>query len=196
MTKLEAVIKIITQNGQRPVSALDTGGASYVSEAERLLDEIDLEVQSREWHYNTFRDVELTPDNADKIQVPAATINIDTDDTDAWRDVTRQGDHLFDHDNNTDEFDGPLTVRYSTRFTFPCIPFPIADYIVAAASLRMCENYHPEQRIRLINLRAERDRALAAANRFNSDTTNANCLNSPDARRFRGRPDRRRRNVI
>lgn len=61
MTKLQAVQEILRRSGLMPPAALDTDGASMASNAERCLDSEELAVQSRGWHYNTRREILLSP---------------------------------------------------------------------------------------------------------------------------------------
>ncbi len=187
MTKLDGVNYILTGNGQRPVTVLDTSGTSYVAEAERLLDTVELEIQTRGWHYNTLTKVVLTPDASDHILIPAGIITIDTDYTDKWRDITQQGDHLFDLDNNTDEFADTLYVTYVQRLEFSCIPEPFKQWMASEAAKRMAESYHPEHYARLRVRQNDAATKMAAAIRFNGDKSNTNVLNTVDADRFRGR---------
>lgn len=187
MTKLEAVNYILTGNGMRPVPQLDTSGQGYIAEAERILDLVELEIQGRGWHYNTLTKVVLSPDGDDHIDIPAGVITIDSDDTDSSRNVTQQGDHLFDLDNNTDEFDGDLKVTYTLRLEFPCIPQPIKEWIASEAAHRMCVQYTPQNRARLYEREKDVAKKQAWALRFNGDKSNANALTGADAARFRGR---------
>lgn len=192
MTKLDAVNIVLTSNGQRPMSELHTGSTSIVSEAERTLDQVELEIQTKGWHYNTLRKVTLTPDVDNHIVIPAGVITIDTDDTDASKDVTQQGDHLYNLDDNTDEFTDPLSVTYVQRLEFSCIPEPFKQWIAAEAAHVLGKNYHPEQWARNNNLAASAALRKAEAQRFNGDKSNANVLNNVDAVRFRGRNRNRR----
>ena len=47
MTKLEAINAVLRRIGLTPVAALDTAGNSATSQAERFLDDADIEFQSR-----------------------------------------------------------------------------------------------------------------------------------------------------
>lgn len=192
MTKLDAVNYILTGNGQRPVTVLDTSGVSYVAEAERLLDTVELEIQTRGWHFNTLYKVELTPDGSDHVLIPDGVITIDSDDSDSWRDVTQQGDHLYDLDNNTDKFTDTIKVTYVQRLEFTCIPEAFKQWMASEAALRMAESYHPENYARLRVRQADQMTKKAAALRFNGDKSNTNVLNNVDADRFRGRTRNRR----
>lgn len=61
MTKLQAVQEMLRRCGRRPGPALQTGSPSDMGEAERMLDEEDLDVQAIGWEYNTRFNVELSP---------------------------------------------------------------------------------------------------------------------------------------
>lgn len=61
MTKLDAVREILYRNGLRPSGALQTGTQSDMGIAEDMLDQEELAVQARGWHYNTIIDYELSP---------------------------------------------------------------------------------------------------------------------------------------
>lgn len=135
MTKLDAVNRVLVAVGRDRVKALDTDGASPAAEAERCLDQCELDVQALGWHYNTRNDVELTPDANDHIAVPTGVITIDTDTDDQGTNVTVLGDGLFNLDDNTDEFDSTLKVAYTLRYSFHCIPQLIQEYIVACTSV-------------------------------------------------------------
>lgn len=47
--------------GLLPIGSLDTGGGSTPGIAERVLDDVELRVQARGWHYNMRRNQELSP---------------------------------------------------------------------------------------------------------------------------------------
>lgn len=61
MQKIDAVREILLRIGLKPGSALETGIQSDTGTAEDLLDQEELAVQGRGWHYNTLRDYELSP---------------------------------------------------------------------------------------------------------------------------------------
>ncbi len=62
MTTLQAVNRIVRVIGEPPFPALDTGGTSVAAEAETLLDEMSMEIQTRGWHENTRRTTISPPD--------------------------------------------------------------------------------------------------------------------------------------
>lgn len=176
MTKLEAVREILRSAGLGEAPALDTGGASNASFAERLLDEQDLEVQTDGWLFNTRTKVRLTPDIAGIIIMPAGSITIDSDDVDYYRNITQLGRRLFDLDKNTGVFTDPITVTYTIRFGFDCIPQPVQKYITRRACERYNDQYGRLERARA--LAVETNRAYAAAMRFDEASTDVNLVRS------------------
>lgn len=136
MTKLEAIQIMLTACGLNPPSSLDTGGASDAANAERILDDTELRIQTKEqWNFNRRANVELKPDGAGKIRVPDSVIAIDTCCESLYRNVVQVGDYLYDKDNNTDVFAGPIKVEYTLRYDWDCIPHPIQDYIAWSSAM-------------------------------------------------------------
>jgi hypothetical protein len=199
MTKLEAVNKIMRRCGLHAVKTLDTDGTSNHAEAERCLDDSELEIQSRGWNYNTRINVELTPDANSKISVPTGIININpykmgdvgytpglqygTQYSDGIA-ITVQGDYVYDLINNTDVWEDSIFVTYIQRWEFHCIPFPIQDYIVMMAAARFNEKYgHGSFRQGI-----ERDAVLAKvrALQANNNQSAVNVLNTNQTSQFYG----------
>lgn len=184
MTKLDAVNEIMLKVGLRPVSTLDTNGASTHAQVERVLDAEELRIQIEGWHYNT-RVAELTPSaSTSKITVPTGTLEIDSHGPDDHRDVAQIGDVLFDLDENTNEFDGPIECRYVLRIDFTCIPPPVREYIVCSAAARFNEQFG--SRDRQFYLAQEADRAKIRAKRFNNRVADVNVLDTPEMRKVKG----------
>lgn len=188
MTTLDAVKAILKACGQRPPSAagLETGSYTMVGNAEAVLDEASRKIQARGWFFNTRREVELTPDGSDNIAEPTGALSVVPRRDYASRRIARINGLLFDVDNNTDEFDGPVTVDYVFEATFSEIPSVIADYIVAEAAIefnvRFVKNLIIDQ-----NLRIRRAEAKTIADQLDGDEERTNVFDTPEARRLRGR---------
>lgn len=192
MTKLTAVNLILRKSGvPGALTSLQTDSRSNGAEAERCLDEENLAIQSEGWYFNTRRNVELTPDAATHlIAIPANVITIDTDGADHWRNITQQGEKLYDLDNNTDDFTdtSSLRVRYVLLYEFHCVPEPIARYIACKAAMTYYENFPPpREALRMRTLIDEMERARGQAKAFNAKTADANILRTPDALAVKGR---------
>jgi hypothetical protein len=53
---------------------------------------------------------------------------------DNWRKITSEGRKLFDLDENTDIFSGPVKVTYRTAFDIGCLPEPVALVVAESAA--------------------------------------------------------------
>lgn len=190
MNKLQAVQKILRSNGLQPRNQLDTTGASDMADAERILDEVELEIQARGWHYNTRKKVQLSPGTGDRIEIPEGVIAIDTDYTSSSVNVTQQGQFLYDLDNNRDTFTDSVYVSYLIRFEWDCIPYPIREYIAAEAALRY-HNARVKRSGATVNFRQGLydwlNRAEAQAKQFETTASDESILDTPLLRRVRGR---------
>lgn len=75
-TKLEAVQHMMAAAGRRAPSALDTGGASEESEAERVLDMAIRAVQTEGYEANYRKGVEYTADGSGNITFAATILRV------------------------------------------------------------------------------------------------------------------------
>lgn len=189
MDKLAAVNRMLRASGRNPAPALDTGGASDVGQAERVLDEVELQIQSRGWSYNTIRDAVAQPDTNGNITVPSGTIVADSDAEDAHVNVNLIGDFLYnlDEGENTPTWTRPIKIRYILRFEFNCIPPPIRFYIADEAAVEFMD-LTGVSGTRLARAQQQLDRSRAGAHRHDNwqGHGNRSVLDTPEARAFRG----------
>lgn len=164
------------------MTALQTGLASDAGEAERILDDCELEVQSQGWHYNTRKDVTMTPNGDDEILVDSTVIEIDTYGVDVEMDVANVGGKLYDLDDNTFSFDDTIKVWYTLRYDFVCIPLQIRTYIAKYAAFKFAELRGTVTQTIYDDYILARSRA----NSFNSRSRNDNMLDTVHHRRVRG----------
>jgi len=173
----------------RTVSALQTGASSDAAEAERVLDECVLEVLAEGWHFNTRRNVELTPDDSDYLNLPSNAIMIDSDNSDKTLDVTQIGSRLYNNTDNTYEFDDSIKVTYLELTSFACCPYHVRNYIARLAAWRYALDKADKGLIghnRLQDARNQYEMALSQAKRTDSRTSNFNVLTTIHNRRVRG----------
>ena len=192
MTKLEAVRLIFSLCGKLPPPALDTGKSSMAGLAEDALDSVEQEIQSEGWHPNREEKIELSPGGDGKIAVPADALEIDSDDTDRWRNVTQRGGFLFDLDKNTCTFNHSIRVKLTRRLAFTDLPDALARYIATEAAVRFNRQHNRENgkeihRDLVGQAELARRKALVANNR----TKDVNVLESAHALNVKGRIRRR-----
>jgi hypothetical protein len=138
-TELDAVNQILSSVGQAPVTTLDLQNPE-VSIVLNTLREVNKQVQSEGWIYNTEREYELVPDSTSKeILYPSNMLQIDTN-VEAHRneyDVVRRNGKLYDRLHHTYEFTENVKADVVWLFDFTDIPPAIQAYITARAA-RMC----------------------------------------------------------
>lgn len=189
MTKLEAVNEILQRTGQLPAPGLDTGKQSRAAQAERVLDRIDRQIQLREWHFNTHRNVELSTTSVSgvfKFAVPDGALNIRPEEGESAK-FTEVGGFLFNTEQNTDAWaqTDQVAVRYVTIVGFESIPEAIAQYIAARAAFFFNDEYIKDFS-RINSLAASEKSAKTRALQADIASSGANMMKSADARAVKG----------
>ena len=121
-TELEAVNIILSAVGEPPITSLDDGNGADAAIAKNILSEVANEVQSMGWHFNTVREVVLTPDTGDANRIPLAAnilrVDLEPQHTGSM-DVVQRGDYLYDRKGQTDVFGSTVkaTVVYSLQWS-------------------------------------------------------------------------------
>ena len=129
-TELEAINIMLAAIGEAPVNSLTGTVPVDVRLAQSTLTEVNKEVQSEGWSFNTEIDVTLTKDNSDQIALPQDVLRVDANiHQHPTIDPIQRGLKLYDRLNNKFEFDEDLicTVIYFRSFTE--IPEPARRYI-------------------------------------------------------------------
>ena len=138
-TELDAVNQILSSVGQAPVTTLDLQNPE-VSIVLNTLREINKQVQSEGWIFNTEREYVMSPDSeTNEIAYPFNMLQIDTNQPyhkNAY-DVVRRGGKLYDRLKHTYSFTGDIKADVVWYFDFTDVPPAIQAYIIARAA-RMC----------------------------------------------------------
>lgn len=138
-TELDAVNQILSSVGQAPVTTLDLQNPE-VSIVLNTLREINKQVQSEGWIFNTERDYEMIPDSiTNQITYPYNVLQMDANVEHHKNDydLVRRSGKLYDRLHHTYEFTENVHVDLTWYFEFTDVPPPIQAYIVARAA-RMC----------------------------------------------------------
>ena len=138
-TELDAVNQILSSVGQAPVTTLDLQNPE-VSIVLNTLREINKQVQSEGWIFNTERDYEMIPDSTtNQILYPYNVLQMDANVEHHKNDydLVRRSGKLYDRLHHTYEFTETLHVDLTWYFDFTDVPPPVQAYIVARAA-RMC----------------------------------------------------------
>lgn len=184
MNKLAAVNLILRAAGFLPVPALDTDGGSIAAEAERTLDERELEIQQMAWNYNHRFNITLSPDDAGHITMPTGCLWIDAYGSSSGWKVTALGEKLYDQDADTDVFTSDIIVEYRLRYEWGCIPLHVRQYIAAdaAAEFNLLRGRQSFQ----ARLELKRDNSRTRALQLDGDQQDVNTLDTNFARGIRG----------
>ena len=138
-TELDAVNQILSSVGQAPVTTLDLQNPE-VSIVLNTLREVNRQVQSEGWIFNTERHYELTPDSTtNQITYPSNMLQIDTNKPHhkGNYDVVRRNGKLYDRENHTYTFTKSIYADVVWFFDFTDVPPAFQVYITARAA-RMC----------------------------------------------------------
>ena len=136
-TELSAVNSILASIGQAPVASLDFTNPE-IAIIHGLLREVNIDVQSEGWSFNTENNVKYIPDANGNFLVPANVIRYDVTDGQVNRStnvVTRNG-KLYDKVNHTDIFTGELFLDVVTLYEFSDLPSVFKRYIIHRAAGR------------------------------------------------------------
>jgi len=138
-TELDAVNQILSSVGQAPVTTLDLQNPE-VSIVLNTLREVNRQVQSEGWVFNTERDHPLEPDSeTNQILYPYNILQIDASREKHRQDydVVRRNGKLYDRLNHTYTFTKTIYADVVWLFDFTDVPPAIQAYIVARAA-KMC----------------------------------------------------------
>ena len=118
-TELEAINIMLAAIGEAPVNSLTGLLPVDARTAQNTLTEVNKEVQSEGWSFNTEIDVTLTRDGSNQINLPINVLRVDPNiHQHPTIDPIQRGLKLYDRQNNKYEFDEDLicTVVYYRDF--------------------------------------------------------------------------------
>ena len=131
-TRLAAVNTIISNIGQAPVTALDTGNP-LVEMAEQILDEVTRATLAEGWEHNTERDYPFTPDATGVINIPLNVLTLDDRPGSGAQTVIRDG-KLYDRVAHSYTFKGQQRLDVTWLFDFEELPEAFKNYITIRAA--------------------------------------------------------------
>ena len=118
-TELEAINIMLAAIGEAPINSLTDTLPVDARTAQNTLTEVNKEVQSEGWSFNTEIDVTLTRDGSNQINLPINILRVDANiHQHPTIDPIQRGLKLYDRQNNKYEFDDDLicTVVYYRDF--------------------------------------------------------------------------------
>jgi len=133
-SELEAVNTMLATIGESPVSSLEVSGIANVAIAKQVLSEVNRDVQTKGWHFNTEINYALVPSVDGFLYVPSNVMKVDTTKAYQYIDVTQRGNRLYDRDNHTFVFTSTVEVDMVVLLPFTDIPEPARYYITIRAA--------------------------------------------------------------
>tara|TARA_R100000231_G_scaffold85794_1_gene65130 strand:+ start:16 stop:624 length:609 start_codon:yes stop_codon:yes gene_type:complete len=134
-TELEAINIMLAAIGEAPINKLTDTLPVDARLAQSTLAEVNKEVQSEGWSFNTEIDVTLTRDGSNQIALSIDTLRIDPNiHQHPTIDAIQRGLKLYDRLNNKYEFDEDLICTVVYFRTFDEIPEPARRYITIKAA--------------------------------------------------------------
>ena len=134
-TELESVNIMLAAIGEAPINKLTDTLPVDARLAQSTLTEVNKEVQSEGWSFNTEIDVTLTRDGSNHVAISTDTLRIDPNiHQHPTIDAIQRGLKLYDRLNNKYEFDEDLICTVVYFRTFDEIPEPARRYITIKAA--------------------------------------------------------------
>ena len=134
-TELEAINIMMAAIGETPVNTLTGTLAADVVMARSTLTEINKQVQSEGWSFNTEIDVTLTRDSSNNINLSSDVLRVDANiHQHPTIDPIQRGLKLYDRQNNTFVFEEDLICTVVYLSTFAEIPEQARYYITIRAA--------------------------------------------------------------
>lgn len=131
--ELAAVNDMLASIGESPVSTLEGDQNADVSNARRILNRVNRQIQSKGWTFNIEENVTLSPDVFSGLIPYLAEYLLILAPSGATPYVNR-GNYVYDRINRTDEFSSPITVNIVRLKEYHEMPECFRSWIVAKAS--------------------------------------------------------------
>ena len=170
-TKLQAINIMMAAIGETPVNTLTGTLPADVVMARSTLTEVNKEVQSEGWSFNTEIDVTLTRDGSNHINLPKDILRVDANiHQHPTIDPIQRGLKLYDRQNNKFTFDEDLICTIVYFREFDEIPEPARRYMTIKAARVFVDRLVGDQGLRTYT---EQDEIRARAILMETDYANA-----------------------
>lgn len=134
-TELEAINTILSVIGESPISSLsDVSAVADAVIAQTTLSEVNRQVQTKGWHFNTEYDYVLAPSVSGEIIVPSNFLRVDTYGDDQDVDVTQRGTRLYNRKDHTYIFTKSLKCEVVVLLPFDEMPQAARHYVTIKAA--------------------------------------------------------------
>jgi hypothetical protein len=134
-TELEAINTILSVIGESPISSLsDISSVADAVVAQSTLSEVNRQVQTKGWHFNSEYDYVLAPSVSGEIIVPSNFLRVDSYGDDKDVDVTQRGTRLYNRKDHTYTFTKSLKCEVVILLPFDEMPQAARHYVTIKAA--------------------------------------------------------------
>lgn len=133
--ELAAVNDMLAAIGESPVNSLEDSANADVSNARRILNNVNREVQAKGWTFNIVEGEELVPDAfSGQINYMSDYLRLTT--PGGQTPYVRRGDFVYDKTGRTDVFTAPIVVDLIRLKDYNEMPDCFRSWIITQASRR------------------------------------------------------------
>tara|TARA_R100000781_G_scaffold113335_1_gene81605 strand:+ start:420 stop:1028 length:609 start_codon:yes stop_codon:yes gene_type:complete len=169
-TELEAVNIMLAAIGEAPINSLTGTLPVDARLAQSTLTEVNKDVQSEGWSFNTEIDVTLTRDASKQVALSTDVLRVDPNiHQHPTIDAIQRGLKLYDRLNNKFEFDEDLICTVVYLRTFDEIPEPARRYVIIKAARVFVDRLVSDQGLRTYT---QQDETRARAILMETDLAN------------------------
>ncbi len=203
-TELQAVNTMLSAVGEPPINNLEGQKNADAAIARNILEEVNTEVQSHGWHFNTQLDVSLDPDSNKEIVLADNVVRVDiayrttgTGSSSLYddRDVTQRGGKLFNRSDNTYEFTKAVKAMVIYLLDWDDLPEPARRYITVRAA-RIFQDRMVGSQAHHAFSKEDEVRARALLREFEMDTGDHSIFDNYDVWNIVARPLVNRSDII
>ena len=170
-TELQAINIMMAAIGETPINTLTGTLPADIVMAQSTLTEVNKDVQSEGWSFNTEIDVTLTRDGSNHINLPTDILRVDANiHQHPTIDPIQRGLKLYDRQNNKFNFDEDLICTIVYFREFDEIPEPARRYMTIKAARVFVDRLVGDQGLRTYT---EQDEIRARAILMETDYANA-----------------------
>lgn len=190
-TRLAAVNSMIFSLGESGVDTIDPPPNTDAINALNVLDQTDLLIQDRGWHWNREDKYPLTRDSAGSLLLPNNTMRVVAA-YGSCTDVVQRGSKLYDRANHTSVFTEDLKVDLIVRLPWDELPQSARMYCLLLST----KVFHASLQERSILLRVTDEmvgRALVTLEQAEDEAARTNTTNGTMVQSVLGAANRNRR---
>ena len=135
-SELEAINTILSVIGESPISSLsDISSVADAVTEQSIVSEVSRQVQTKGWHFNTDKEITLSPDTySGEITVPSNCLRVDSTTDDREVDVVNRGSKLYDRRNHTYKLNKQIKVDMVVLLPFTDLPQAARHYVTIKAA--------------------------------------------------------------